>query len=203
MDKTEANVVVIGTVKSGASYAIRDFLHRSDIPFQWIDVNRDPTARARLQITSDDKLPVCLFPDGTRLEQATVRQITQKLGWFRNPSWSEYDVAIYGGGPAGLSAAVYGASEGLKTVLIERFALGGQAASIHALVLIAARLVTGHEAAAADAYFACCAFVARFKRVTISSVVITSANNPKRFDSVALCSASERVTLASDTIITR
>ena len=67
------------------------------------------------------------FPDGTRLERPTVRQITEKLGWFRNPSQAEYDVAIYGGGPAGLSAAVYGASEGLKTVLIERSALGGQA----------------------------------------------------------------------------
>ena len=56
-----------------------------------------------------------------------VRQITEKLGWFHNPSLSEYDVAIYGAGPAGLSAAVYGASEGLKTVVIERSAVGGQA----------------------------------------------------------------------------
>ena len=59
----------------------------------------------------------------------TVRQITEKLGWFRNPSRSEYDLAIYGAGPAGLSAAVYGASEGLKTVVIERYAVGGQAGS--------------------------------------------------------------------------
>ncbi|MGH9589328.1 MAG: NAD(P)/FAD-dependent oxidoreductase [Terracidiphilus sp.] len=61
------------------------------------------------------------------MECPTIRQITEKLGWFRNPSRAEYDLAIYGAGPAGLSAAVYGASEGLKTVLIERSAVGGQA----------------------------------------------------------------------------
>jgi len=70
-----------------------------------------------------------MFPDGTRLERPTVRQVTEKLGWFLNPSQAEYDLAIYGGGPAGLSAAVYGASEGLKTVLIERSAIGGQAST--------------------------------------------------------------------------
>ena len=63
------------------------------------------------------------------MECPTVRQITEKLGWFRAPSRSEYDLAIYGAGPAGLSAAVYGASEGLKTVVVERWAVGGQAAS--------------------------------------------------------------------------
>src|SRR5207248_3642836 len=57
----------------------------------------------------------------------TIRQITEKLGWFRDPSRSEYDVSIYGAGPAGLSAAVYAASEGLKTVLVERYTVGGQA----------------------------------------------------------------------------
>jgi thioredoxin reductase (NADPH) len=63
------------------------------------------------------------------MERPTVRQVTEKLGWFRHPSRSEYDVAIYGAGPAGLSASVYAASEGLKTVLVERFALGGQAST--------------------------------------------------------------------------
>ena len=61
------------------------------------------------------------------MEHPSVRQVTEKLGWFRNPSRSEYDLAIYGGGPAGLSASVYGASEGLKTVLVERLTVGGQA----------------------------------------------------------------------------
>jgi thioredoxin reductase (NADPH) len=71
----------------------------------------------------------CVFSDGTRIECPTVRQITEKLGWFRNPARSEYDLAIYGAGPAGLSAAVYGASDGLKTVVIERYVPGGQAGS--------------------------------------------------------------------------
>ena len=92
--------------------------------------NDDEQARAiGIQYVQRAKLPICMFPDGTRMECPTVRQITEKLGWFRDPSRSEYDLAIYGAGPAGLSAAVYGASEGLKTVVVERRAVGGQAAS--------------------------------------------------------------------------
>jgi thioredoxin reductase (NADPH) len=114
-----------------AAYAIRDFLHRSDIPFEWIELRDDEHARKELGIENvdDSRLPICIFGDGTRIERPSVRQITEKLGWFRNPSRSEYDLAIYGAGPAGLSASVYGASEGLKTVLIERLAVGGQAAT--------------------------------------------------------------------------
>jgi thioredoxin reductase (NADPH) len=63
------------------------------------------------------------------MEGPTIRQVTEKLGWFAHPSRSEYDLAIYGAGPAGLSAAVYGSADGLKTVLVERWAVGGQAAS--------------------------------------------------------------------------
>jgi thioredoxin reductase (NADPH) len=112
-----------------AAYAIRDFLQRSDIPFEWTELRDDLQAHKELGLegVDDARLPICLFPDGTRMEHPTVRQVTEKLGWFRNPSHSEYDVAIYGAGPAGLSASVYGASEGLKTVMVERFAPGGQA----------------------------------------------------------------------------
>jgi thioredoxin reductase (NADPH) len=101
------------------------------VPFEWTELVTDDQARAEAQVDglSDERLPVCLFPDGTRFEHPTVRQITEKLGWFGNPSRSEYDVSIYGAGPAGLSAAVYAASEGLKTVVIERGAVGGQAGS--------------------------------------------------------------------------
>ena len=67
-----------------------------------------------------------------------MRQVTEKLGWFRNPSRSEYDVAIYGAGPAGLSAAVYAASEGLKTAVIERLAIGGQAGTSPKIEIISA-----------------------------------------------------------------
>jgi thioredoxin reductase (NADPH) len=96
-----------------------------------VELTTDEQARAEASVEglSDARLPVCILADGTRLERPTVRQVTEKLGWFLNPSRAEYDLAIYGGGPAGLSAAVYGASEGLKTVLIERSAIGGQAST--------------------------------------------------------------------------
>src|SRR5689334_8230640 len=124
-------VTIFGPPGSALGYAIRDFLYRSDVPFEWVQLATDAQARtdAGVEHLADTRLPVCVFADGTRLECPTVRQITEQLGWFRNPARSEYDLAIYGAGPAGLSAAVYGAFEGLKTVLIERYALGGQAGS--------------------------------------------------------------------------
>src|SRR5467141_932629 len=112
-------VKIYGRLGSAEAYQLRDFLHRCDVPFEWIPLEGDAQAR----------LPVCEFPDGTRMESPTIRQVIEKLGWFANPSRAEYDLAIYGAGPAGLSAAVYGSSDGLKTVLIERWAVGGQAAS--------------------------------------------------------------------------
>jgi thioredoxin reductase (NADPH) len=125
-----AGVKIYGRSGSAAAYAIRDFLHRSDVPYEWIEVKEGEQARTvGAQNIAFEKLPTCVFPDGSKLECPTVRQITEKLGWFRDPSRSEYDLAIYGAGPAGLSAAVYGASEGLKTVVVERWAVGGQAGS--------------------------------------------------------------------------
>jgi thioredoxin reductase (NADPH) len=123
-------VKVFGKSGSAHAFAIRDFLYRSDVPFEWIELKGDEQARGvGVDSVNDRRLPVCLFLDGTRLECPTIRQITEKLGWFHDPSRSEYDLAIYGAGPAGLSAAVYGASDGLKTVVIERSAVGGQAGS--------------------------------------------------------------------------
>ena len=126
---TSPLVKIFGRPGSATAYAIRDFWHRSDVPFEWIQLTTDEQARSQAGVDhlQDSRLPVCVFADGSRIECPTVRQITEKLGWFRTPSHSEYDLAIYGAGPAGLSAAVYGASEGLKTVLIERSAIGGQA----------------------------------------------------------------------------
>ena len=126
----EPNLRLYGRPGSAAAYSLRDFLQRSDVPFEYTEIQSIEQARRELNLdTLDDHLPLCIFPDGTRMEKPTIRRITEKLGWFRDPLRAEYDLAIYGGGPAGLSAAVYGASEGLKTVLIERFAVGGQAGS--------------------------------------------------------------------------
>src|SRR5262245_16687883 len=124
-------VTILGPPGSALAYAIRDFLYRSDVPFEWVPLATDAQARsdAGVEHLADSRLPVCLFADGARLECPTVRQIIEQLGWYHAPTRSAYDLAIYGAGPAGLSAAVYGASEGLKTVLIERYTLGGQAGS--------------------------------------------------------------------------
>jgi thioredoxin reductase (NADPH) len=123
-------VKVFGRTGSPQCYSIRDFLYRNDVPFEWVELHTDDEARAiGLQSRTDDRLPVCVFPDGTRMERPTIQRLSEKLGWFRDPSRAEYDLAIYGAGPAGLSAAVYGASEGLKTVVVERWAVGGQAGS--------------------------------------------------------------------------
>ena len=131
MSAEEAKVQVVGSRGSSDAYAIRDFLYRCGVPFQWKELTNDDEAHTQAQLTSlkDSRLPLCIFSDGTRLENATVRQVSEKLGLFRGLSHSEYDLAIYGAGPAGLSAAVYGASEGLRTVVVERFAVGGQAAT--------------------------------------------------------------------------
>lgn len=130
-DRTNGRVLIYGKAGSPMGYMIRDFMHRSDIPFDWIELRDDQAARQNAGVSglNDSRLPVVIFPDGTRLDCPTVRQIVQKLGWFRDPSRSEYDVAIYGAGPAGLSAAVYAASEGLTTVVVERSVVGGQASS--------------------------------------------------------------------------
>src|SRR5258707_14680309 len=99
-DKADANIRLLGTRGSALAYAIRDFLYRSDVPFEWVELTSDEQARSAAQVTGldDERLPVCLFPDGTRLEHPTVRQITEKLGWFRTPSCTQYDLAIYGAG---------------------------------------------------------------------------------------------------------
>jgi thioredoxin reductase (NADPH) len=129
MGDSDSKVRILGTRGSAEAFALRDFLHRSDVPFDWVDLTSDQEARREAEVESlhDKRLPICIFQDGTRMEHPTVRQIVEKLGWFKTPTHSEYDLSIYGAGPAGLSAAVYGASEGLKTVLVERYALGGRA----------------------------------------------------------------------------
>lgn len=123
---------VLGTRWSPRSYELRDFLARSHVPYQWIDVEasaNDPETKRLLDALGPDinELPVVLFPDGNKMLNSVPAEIAQKVGLRTRSETSFYDLAIIGGGPAGLAAAVYGASEGLKTVIVEREAPGGQA----------------------------------------------------------------------------
>ena len=123
---------VLGTRWSPRSYELRDFLARSHVPYQWIDVEasaNDPETKRLLDALGPDKneLPVMLFPDGAKMLNSVPADVAQKVGMRTRAETSFYDLAIVGGGPAGLAAAVYGASEGLHTVIVEREAPGGQA----------------------------------------------------------------------------
>ena len=129
---TFEGIRVLGTRWSPRSYELRDFLARNHVPYQWIDVElsaNDPETKRLLEALGPEgtNLPVVLFPDGTKLLEGVPTQVAQKVGLRTRAQTSFYDLAIVGGGPAGLAAAVYGASEGLHTVMIEREAPGGQA----------------------------------------------------------------------------
>jgi thioredoxin reductase (NADPH) len=123
---------VLGTRWSPRCYELRDFLARNHVPYQWIDVElsaNDPETKRLLDVLGPEatSLPVVLFPDGTKLLESLPSQVAEKVGFRTRAQTSFYDLAIVGGGPAGLAAAVYGASEGLHTVIVEREAPGGQA----------------------------------------------------------------------------
>ena len=123
---------VLGTRWSPRSYELRDFLARNHVPYQWIDVElsaNDKETKQLLDALGPEaaSLPVVLFPDGTKLLESVPADVAQKVGLRTRAQTSFYDLAIVGGGPAGLAAAVYGASEGLHTVIIEKEAPGGQA----------------------------------------------------------------------------
>jgi thioredoxin reductase (NADPH) len=122
---------VLGTRWSPRSYELRDFLARNHVPYQWIDAehSNDPETTRLVEALGPEaaNLPVVLFPDGTKFLECVPATVAQKVGLRTQAQTSFYDLAIVGGGPAGLAAAVYGASEGLHTVIIEREAPGGQA----------------------------------------------------------------------------
>jgi len=122
-------VVLVGTAASRGGYAIRDFLSRNGYPFEWVDAGQPEAVLAVLGVAEVEPsaLPVCILPDGSRLVSATVEQVAAGLGMVAAPSRSEYDLTIVGAGPAGLAAAVNAASEGLRTVVAEAVAPGGQA----------------------------------------------------------------------------
>jgi thioredoxin reductase (NADPH) len=122
-------VRVIGHRYSKQSHDVRDFLARNRVPARWLDVERDSEARELLAVidVNADRLPVALLEDGSVLEHPTTLELAERLGISAQPIGDHYDLVIVGGGPAGLAAAVYGASEGLRTVMVEREAPGGQA----------------------------------------------------------------------------
>ena len=125
-------VRVLGTRWSPHTYALRDFLARNQTPYRWLDVEmaeRDPEVRQLVEAVGGEasRLPMVFFPDRSSLADPSTADLAEKLGLRVRPEMAFYDLVIVGGGPAGLAAAVYGASEGLRTVMIEMEAPGGQA----------------------------------------------------------------------------
>ncbi|MEA2682483.1 MAG: thioredoxin reductase [Chloroflexota bacterium] len=120
---------VAGTRWSPQSHSVKDFLSSNHVPYQWIDIEQDQTTRELIGVAAEDPalLPVVMFPDGTSISAPDNRQLAEKIGLQTRAQLPFYDVAIVGAGPAGLAAAVYASSEGLKTLLVEQNAPGGQA----------------------------------------------------------------------------
>jgi thioredoxin reductase (NADPH) len=120
---------VAGTLWSANSHTVKDFLARNQIPYQWLDIELDTEAKNLVEAVGDGqlRLPVVFFPDGNTLIEPTILEVGEKLGLQTKAEKPFYDLIIVGAGPAGLAAAVYGGSEGLTTVMIEKEATGGQA----------------------------------------------------------------------------
>lgn len=122
-------IKVVGFQFSPQSHLVKDFLASNLIPYRWLDIEKNPDAPELLSINklNHADLPVVFFEDGDFLIKPSIKQIADKIGKNPHVVHDIYDVVIIGAGPAGLAAAVYGASEGLKTLMIERKAPGGQA----------------------------------------------------------------------------
>lgn len=140
LDDWQANVPVqfegirvLGNRWSPDSHNVKDFLARNHVPYQWLDIetaNTNTEVQALVDLLDDEEkqsLPLVIFTNGVRLRRPTLTEIAENAGLRTRAAEAFYDLAIVGGGPAGLAAAVYGASEGLRTVMVEREAPGGQA----------------------------------------------------------------------------
>jgi thioredoxin reductase (NADPH) len=122
-------VRVVGDRWSADGHRVRDFLARNLIPYRWLDIESDPEAAQlrALAVPADAPLPLVVLADGRSLSRPSIAALAEHLGLHTQAQAKAYDLVIVGAGPAGLAAAVYGASEGLRTLLVEREAPGGQA----------------------------------------------------------------------------
>jgi len=120
---------VAGTLWSAKCHNTKDFLARNGVPYQWLDIEADAPTRELVEAVNKEehRVPVVFFPDGTVLVEPDNRTLADKIGMRTQAAQTFYDLIIVGAGPAGLGAAVYGASEGLRIVMIEQEATGGQA----------------------------------------------------------------------------
>ncbi|MCO5972923.1 FAD-dependent oxidoreductase [Actinoallomurus soli] len=127
-DRPVEETKLIGHRWSRPSYELRQFLARNSVPYRWYSVD-EPEAARLLEAAgaTADEIPVVITPDGKALRTPTGSEIASAVGLSTVPAAEFYDLVVIGGGPAGLGAAVYGASEGLHTVLVEKKATGGQA----------------------------------------------------------------------------
>ena len=125
----DGEIRIVGHRWSRQAHELKDFLARSRVGYRWLDIERDREAAGYLGETRDERetLPIVILPDGTRLARPAVRDLAERIGLDTEPDQPFYDLLIVGGGPAGLSAAVYAASEGIRTIVVEQEVPGGQA----------------------------------------------------------------------------
>jgi len=127
--KSDDRIRVVGHRWSAPSHAVKDFLTRNQVPFRWLELERDAEAARLLDANGGDRehLPLVITDTGHTLQAPSTSELASALGLSATPALPFYDLIVIGGGPAGLGAAVYGASEGLRTVVVEQEAIGGQA----------------------------------------------------------------------------
>jgi thioredoxin reductase (NADPH) len=130
-----SGIRVVGVAWSPATHTVKDFLSRHQIPYEWVDIDQDDVMRSAVEGLSPGarKTPVVFFPDGAPMLEPTAGELAERLGMQRQAAHPFYDLVVIGAGPSGLAASVYGGSEGLKTLLVEGDAPGGQAGTSSAI----------------------------------------------------------------------